>query len=109
MASKVRKEPTRIQNESPAREHILRRWGAPFLRMAPTEISIRRQPSQSLHLFVDSGQQFPEDWFHFFVRCTNEFLVETSDSVIDAAQRHSTISLGDIISNFANCTIPYVL
>ena len=68
--------------------------------MAPTEISIRRQPSQSLHLFVDSGQQLPEDWFHFFVRCMNEFLAETADSVIDAAQRHSTISLADIIPEF---------
>jgi hypothetical protein len=68
--------------------------------MAPTEISIRRQPSQSLHLFVDSGQQLPEDWFHFFVWCINEFLAETADSVIDAAQRHSTISLTDIIPEF---------
>jgi len=68
--------------------------------MAPTEISIRRQPSQSLYLFVDSGQQLPEDWFHFFVRRMNEFLAETADSVIDAAQRHSTISLADIIAEF---------
>jgi hypothetical protein len=30
----------------------------------------------------------------------NEFLAETADSVIDAAQRHSTISLADIIPEF---------
>jgi hypothetical protein len=34
------------------------------------------------------------------VRRMNEFLAETADSVIDAAQRHSTISLADIITEF---------
>jgi hypothetical protein len=50
--------------------------------------SVCRKASETFHLLVDGGQQLRQDHIQFVAGGLAHLIAKTSDSVIEAAQRH---------------------